>query len=410
MRKLLPGVRSSRVFVGAGAVVLSAGLLVGVGCASHGQYTQEHYNSAKEKMDIMKSATEWEQARQAFLSGDLDKAMKSVNRSIAINGTVTKSHVLRGRILMEKGEMEEAVKSLVKAREIDPKNAEAPYYLGIAFERFVQREKALEQYKQAAELDPANAQYVIAAAEMYIDLGRLEEAESYLMSRGNTFEHNAGVRQTLGHIAMIRGDATSGAKYFGEARLLAPDDHAIVEDLVHAQIATGQFADAEYNTAKLLQDPQQSERRDLRMLRARCLVQVNRLLDAREVLIKLTEGDAGAADAQAWIDLASVSYMLKDHTRVRQASARAVALAPERSDGYVLRGLQMRRDGDLNGAKVALEKAGSIKAEAGPMIILGMIQQEMRLYDDARKSLEIAQRLDPKDQTPTGLMASVPVE
>lgn len=391
-----------------GALALSAGLLLSVGCGGHGQYTQEHYNAAKEKMDIMKSATEWEQARQAFLSGDLDKALKAVNRSIAINDKVTKSHVLRGRILMEMGEMEAAVNSLQTATKLDQTNAEAPYYLGIAFERFVQRERALEQYKAAADLDTANPQYVIAAAEMYIDLGRLDEAEAYLNARGTTFEHNAGVRQTLGHIAMIRGDATRGAALFAEARLLAPDDEAIAEDLVHAQIATAQFADAEYNISKLLQDPKNDERRDLRLLRARCLVHVNRLLDAREVLIKLTEGDAGAADAQAWIDLASVSYMLKDHTRARQASARAVALAPDRNDGYVIRGLQLRRDGDLNGARAALEKAAAIKAEAGPMVVLGMIQQELKLYDEARKSFEIAQRLDPSDQSLSGLTASVP--
>jgi Flp pilus assembly protein TadD len=310
---------------------------------------------------------------------------------------------------MEKGEMEEAVKSFERAKQLDPKNAEAPYYLGIAFERFVQRERALVEYKLAADLDTAHPQYVIAAAEMYIDLGRLDEAESFLAARGTTFEHNAGVKQTLGHIAMIRGDTAKGVALFGEARLLAPDDQAITEDLIHAQVGTGAFADAEYNIQKLLQAPDNTERRDLRMLRAKCLVHVNRLLDAREVLIKLTEGDAGQADAQAWIDLASVSYMLKDHTRTRQASSRAIALAPDRSDGYVLRGLQMRRDGDLNNARVALEKAASIKPEPGPVMVLGMVLQELGDFEGARRNFEIAQRLAPQDQAATGLMTAVPV-
>ena len=104
----------------------------------------------------------------------------------------------------------------------------------------------------AAQLDPASPQYSLAAAEMMIDQCHLDQADDFLRARGPAFEHVAGVRQTLGHIAMMRGEHEAAAAFFNEARLLAPDDKAILEDLVRAQVAIGQYAQAEFNLTRLL--------------------------------------------------------------------------------------------------------------------------------------------------------------
>lgn len=97
-----------------------AWLIGGCGASTGGGYTTEHISAAKEKMNIMKNATEWEMAHQVFLAGELDKALKGVDRSIAINDNVPKSHVLKGRILMERGELEGAIESFNKAATLDP--------------------------------------------------------------------------------------------------------------------------------------------------------------------------------------------------------------------------------------------------------------------------------------------------
>lgn len=153
---------------------------------------------------------------------------------------------------------------------------------------------------------------------MLIDTNRLEEAEQFLQTRKSRFENNAGVRQTLGHIAMMKQDHKLAAEYFQEAKLLAPDDAAIVEDLVRAHTSIEKYADAEYNLNKLLKQETYKTRRDLMHMRGRCLVKLDRMLDAREVYIKLTSGSEGTADTEAWIGLGNVSYMLKDNWRVRR--------------------------------------------------------------------------------------------
>src|SRR5262249_38192083 len=153
---------------------------------------------------------------------DLDKALKSVNASIAINDKYAKSHVLRGRILIEKGDLEGARTSLVTAEGIDPKYPDTQYYLGIIHERFNQPGEALARYTKAAELEPKNPQYLIASAEMLIQQDKLDEAQALIDSQRQTFQYNPAVKQTEGHIAMIRNQPDVASKLFGEARLLAP--------------------------------------------------------------------------------------------------------------------------------------------------------------------------------------------
>lgn len=364
----------NRLMLGA---AVAAATWMAAGCGSHGKYTEQHISAAKEKMQAMKSATEWEMARQAFLAGDLEKAKKGVDRSIALNPNVAKSHVLRGRVMMEMGDLESAANSLLTARTIDPAHVDGAYYLGICYERFTQKDKALEAYKQAAELDQAAPQYAIAASEMMIDLGQVDEAQTYLETRRATFEHNAGVRQTLGHIAMIKGEKQRAVTLFGEARLLAPDDQAILEDLARSQVEVELFAEAENNLAKLLSAKEYKARRDLQLTRARCLVQVDRPMEAREILLTLTGDQAGSADIESWIELGNVAYLLKDLQRVRLAASRAVAIAPQRPEGYLLRALYQRRTGDFAGARGNLDKA--VQLGAGPEVagLVAVVEQEL---------------------------------
>lgn len=402
---LVGGDRALAMALKAGAASVLLLALGMSGCHGPGAFTTERLTAAKEAENTRKAATEWDQARQAFLSGDLDKAMKQVERSIAIRSSVPKSWVLRGRILMELSNLDDAAASLDKAVALDPNFAEAHYYLGIVMERISNSQRAMECYTKAAELEPSNPQYVIAAAEMQIDMGKFDEAEAYLTSRTASFEHNAGVRQTLGHLAMIRGDALKGASLFNEARLLAPDDNAVLEDLVRAQIATSQFAEAEFNLSRLTQGDEGEKRRDLRHLRLRCLVEVDRVMEAREIAIKLTQGPAGQADVQAWIELGNISFMLNDLSRTRQAASRVMSIAPERTEGYVINALQLRRAGNYKEALSYLEKATAIRAESQTYLLMGIVYQDLRRPADARRSFQQAAKIDPKDQTVVRMLA-----
>ena len=162
------------------------------GCAGHGSYTQEGLRKSQNAMAGIKAMNDHQQAEQSFKAGDLDKAMKMIDRSLASNPNVPISYVLRGRILIEKGDLENALLCFQKAEALKPELVDSQYYMGIVYERFTQNEDALKHYMKAGELDPSNPQYAVAAAEMMIDLDRVNEARELLGGRRRAVEKSSG--------------------------------------------------------------------------------------------------------------------------------------------------------------------------------------------------------------------------
>ena len=405
MPRSRPIVHSVPRFLAIAGVVMAL-----VGCAGgHGKYTSEGLNAAEQRMAVIKSGTEWDMARQQFLSGELKKALASVDRSIEINDAVAKAHSLRGRILMELGQLESSISAFQQALVIDPSYVEAHFFLGVLHERFNEYEEALASYQAAAALEPSDAQYTIAAAEMLIDLGRLDAARAFLEDRAPFFQHNAGVRQTLGHLAMMDGDPELASTLFDEARLLAPDDSSILEDLAVAQMQAENYVEAEYALRQLMKDPERAQRRDLKRLQARCFVELDRPVEARAILLGLTRDDQGLSDAEAWIDLGQVALILGDQQRVRIAAARIAAIAPNRFEGPLLAAFWRRMTGDLPNALVSATQAVTLAngQDPTPLIVRGAILQQMGRRAEAETSFVDALGVSPNDARAQRMLAAV---
>lgn len=405
-----------RTLLGPAARMLAAIAMAaafGGGCAGGGKsYTQAHVSAAKVKMEGLKAATEHQMALQAFLGGDLPKALKHCDYSISLNPTVVRTQLLRGRIMLEMGNLSQAATSLAKARELGPEDAEVSYYEGLLAERVDDSAAAVVAFERASELDPSNPQYAIAAAENMVDLKQLDRADAFLASRAEQFKHNPGVRQLRGHIQLMRGDAPGAAKLFSEARLLAPDDATITEDLARTQVQIGEFGQAEANLQRLLKRPELADRVDLRLLRSQCLVQLGRIVDARSILIDITSSDEGATSVDAWALLTKVSLEVNDIGRARQAAARLVALQPREANGYVLRAMVQRKAGELAAAQASLEQAITIKPDAETLTLFGMVLRDQgntaaaaRAYS---KALELDASYEPAQRLSAELTATTP--
>lgn len=406
--------RAAKIIAMCGAAALALS-----GCAGgQGNYTREGSSIAKERMNAMKSATEWEMSRQAFMAGDLQKAVRKIDSSLALNPNVVRSHVLKARILIEMGELGQALRSLHTAQTIDPQDPDAHYYLGIAFERLSRPEEAAEHFMLASELDDYNPGHAVAAAEMLVDLNRVEEARQYLNNLPMSAD-NAGVRQMLGHIALIQGKSEEAVRFFGQARLLAPDDQAIQEDLIRAQMLVGQHAAAELNIAALRQNRENAKRRDLMALHAEVLMAVNRPVEARSLFQELLADPNMVSDVQAWIGLGNAAYMINDQRTLRRAASRVVALDPSSFEGYALWALCHRRDGQfdraLSSVNQAIERAPK---DASFHALRAMILADLGRQSEAVLAARTAAQLAPhepkyltlQNQLRTGSYATVPTE
>lgn len=373
------------------------------GCSSnHGAYTGKFKEEAVGRMNMVKAGTQWDMANQQFQAGDIDRALETIDTSLVLNDKVAKSHLLKGRILLEQGKLEPSLASLEKAKELDTENADAPYFMGVVLERLERGEDALASYRDAARLDRSNPQYTVAAAEVLMHLGRLDEAKELLEPPAGSdlprFTQNAGVRQTLGHIALMKRDSAAAVRYFNEACTLAPLDAGLREDLARAQVAARQFGDAEANLGRVLSDVKPGERRDLRLLRARCLLETERPVDARILLQEMAQGH-GASDPDVWVQLGNIALVLKDDHRLREAAGRVVALAPSRHEGYLLLGLYQREIGRLSEAAATLEKSVARTADdPTPAIVLSLVYQQIGQHDKARSLASRAVTISPDNE------------
>jgi Flp pilus assembly protein TadD len=396
----------------AAILILAAGGLTALaGCQGHGAYTTEALDQARHRMSSIQAATRWDLAHQQYLAGDLKKALTNVTQSIELHETVPQSHVLHGRILLELGQLESAIKALDRAIELDPSTADPHYYRGIVFERFSDYVEAHESYETASLLEPSDPQYAIAAAEMLIQLDLLDKAEETLLKRSREHQHNAGIKQTLGHIALLRENYDVAVDHFREARLLATDDLSIVEDLVAAQTLAGDWVEAEFNLRQLLSHEDYANRRDLKQMQARCLAALDRPVEARSILLALTDTPAGSADASVWIDLGKVALALGDERRVKICAAKAIALAPDRHEGHMLEASLELRSSNFEAALAALSTAAELsRNDPRPAMLRGVVLQQLGRHDEASASFAQALRIAPDDERAQKLIANVPLD
>ncbi len=370
-----------------------------VGCSSgQGKYTSAFKEQAELRMAQVKAGTDWDMAQQQYRSGDLKKALKNVERSIAQNDQVPKSHMLRGKVLLEMNRLESAMDAFDSVLGLDGTLSEAQYYRGIIFERYSRSQQAFEAYSLAAQGEQDNPQYALACAESLISLGALDDAESMLTSRAGAFEHNAGIKQTLAHIAQVRGDADAAVKLFNDAYLLAPDDNSLLEDLARSQARAGMFGEADQNLARLLAMHEMEGRRDLERLRVKCLVQLDQPVEARSILRRHVQEDGGSADVHSWIELGNIAMLLGDNHELRWAAGRVVAMAPERHEGFLLMGAYQHRVGEIDKAVRSLERSARLtESDPSASILLHLVYAELGQLENARRALRQAEALAPDD-------------
>ncbi len=337
-------------------IMVATGIAV-AGCAGHGEYTSAFREDAIANQSNLRAATNYDLATQQFHSGDLERGLETIDNSIALNAGVPYSHLLRGRILGELGRSRDALDAFARVETLDPTNADLFYGRAIVFERIGQIQQAHDSYVHAVELAPNAIHYRLAVAESLIDLGRIDDARTMLTGEGGEDELVPGFRQLLGHIAFMTGQTDEALQFFTEAVLLDANDPVLREDLCRAQISAHRFAEAESTLRGLSSQAYYKQRRDLRYLHASCLIELDRPVEARAILLELTTGAAGTNDIEAWIRIVDVAVLLRDDHLLRTAARHLMTSAPRRAEGFLAQAYWQRGQGDLDGALHSAEQA-----------------------------------------------------
>jgi len=85
---------------------------------------------------------------------DYDHALDYVIKALQIKASNSDSHLLAGRIYMDKKQNDEAITAFQQALRLDPAYPDALYGMGLAYEAKGDKAKALENYKAALKAKP----------------------------------------------------------------------------------------------------------------------------------------------------------------------------------------------------------------------------------------------------------------
>lgn len=387
------------------------------GCAST-PYHKEVRNQANERYDLIQAQMAYDQALQAYATGQFDKAIRLIDGALARFPERPDYLVLKGRIHLETHRLELAMSLFEQAADADPTRADPHYYAGIIHQRWSDHPGAAERYRRAFDLEPTNPQYLLAAAEALIASQRYAEAWNLVQPRLAQFEHNAALRQLLGQIALLQNRPADAAELFAQARRLNPDDPMLQEELIRAYFAAGAYADCHHALQRYRHDAvgrrttnhdrqPWGARVDLLHLEARCLVMLDRPAEARTLYLDLVELEP--TDVTAWVELGNVCVEVGDDRRLSLAANRIITLDPTRFEGPLLKAIFEHRQGRPDQAVRSLEQSARLAPTgvAWPHVLMGMILEEQGNHAHARQCYVRALQVEPNNQQARNLLTDL---
>jgi protein O-GlcNAc transferase len=361
----------------------------------------EARRDADERFRRTTSLVSFDQSKQAFESGDLDKARREIESAIARSDKEARYWTLLGRIEIEASRLERAVEALGKGIECDPSLAEPQYYLGIVEQRWGDSDKAIASYLKAAELDNSRIAYVLAAAELMVAERRLDEARELLLPKLSYFEHNAAFHELIGDISTLKNDDLAAARSYERALAIEPNAPLVGDKALAALFRAGEWqrclefarrlreasvAKADGRVATVPADVLRHEGRSLAML--------GRNAEARAVFAEFVR--TYPESTEAWRDLAVASIKLNDFDRAGSAAERLISLDQAGSTGFALRGIVSERTGQLDEAvrwyRSALERD---PADPDAAAALGFALCRAGVKEEGTRYLKQALELDP---------------
>src|SRR2546430_5523599 len=188
-------------------------------------------NNAKKQSDKARVTEQWDQtrarvkatlAKEQYDNGQLDKARVSVNDAMKMDPENASIRVLSAKIAIEQSQMEIAERELKLARQFDPHNVEADYLSGVVFQRWQKPELAYDFYCRASEKAPSELAFLLAKAEMLVEMDRSPEALKLLLDKVVYFEHSSAIRDAAGWLLIGPKKYTTGPAGLRGARIPSP--------------------------------------------------------------------------------------------------------------------------------------------------------------------------------------------
>ncbi len=180
-----------------------------------------------------------------------EQADAASRNAVELDPQSAEARAARGVSLSLQGRYREAEREFEAAIRLNPRLYEAHYFYARAAFAQGNPEKAIELYEKAGEVNPQDYQAPLLVAQIYSDLGRLEEAASS-RRRGvevasarlkmNPDDTRALYMGANGLVAL--GDMERGVEWARQALAMEPDDPMVLYNVACIQTLAGRIEEA----------------------------------------------------------------------------------------------------------------------------------------------------------------------
>jgi tetratricopeptide (TPR) repeat protein len=396
--------------------VLALGsILVFAGCASkppEKTITQEgvaRWNTAR-------AGVLFSLAKEQFEAGSLDDARKTLNSAFKFAPENVQIRLLSAKVSIEQGQLELADAELNRVRELDIKNAESDYLTGVINQRWQKPEVAFEAYQRAYQKNPNELAYLLAQAEMLVQLEKNPRALEILREKLNYFENSPAIRDAVGQLLMQDGQYAEAIAVLRQASALAPDEATIREHYGMALYYAKQYREALSVLERLVNAkddgkgrPQYVNRADIRTAIGECQMEIDRPREAKEHFEAASQLQPDSVTV--WLNLAKVALRLNDLKRAELSLKKAMSIDGKVADVHLLMGYLNLQENKLSEALASFRKASSLDdRDAVSVCMTGLVLEKMGRSGEAVRYYSQALKIKPNDELATSLLAKVQVE
>jgi Flp pilus assembly protein TadD len=371
--------------------------------------------TAKNQTDKQRVTQQWDKtrakvkatlAKDQYDNGNFDKARVSCNEAMNMDPENASIRVLSAKIAIEQAQMEIADKELRLARQFDSKNVEADYLSGVVYQRWQKPELAYDFYCRAAEKAPSELAFLLAKAEMLVEMDRSPEALKLLLDKVVYFEHSSAIRDAAGQLLIGQKKYTTGLVMLREASILSPDDITVREHLAMALFYAKQYDESASTLNKLLKDERCAKRSDLFATLGQSECELRRYREARDAFDKATKIDPSSAGL--WLGLGKSAMELGDQRRAELALRKATSIDPSSNEASLLMGYLRLRQERFQEALEAFQKVSkNDNSDTLSLCMTGYVLEKLGRSNEAIQCYGKALKRNPNDELANKLMAGV---
>ncbi len=373
-----------------------AALLLTAGCEEFSKDRKTIKQEQYERWNTARVTIMLQLARQQFDANDYEKCRQTVTQCITMNPEFAPSFILAGRLELETGDVEKAADDFKQAIKIDPKNAEAYYFMGICYQRWQNFASALENYQKAWANKDNDPSYLLAAVEMKISLGQLDDAEKMLLEKLNYFEQTSALRVALARIETLRGHHDKASRYYRDAMLMAPEDLNIRRNYAESLYMAGRYSDALAVLDDLNSNDAIKEKNGIRLLMGQCYMNLKRTRDARVCFSDLVQQNP--QDATAWLNLARVYMQTKEYGNATSCLQRLLAVDSKNAPALLMLAACQQKLNQWESSRDTLTRAMKITPDNSTIYcMLGITHDRMGDRAAAITQYQKAMQVNPHD-------------